>query len=513
MTTTKIEFVARGLVIPLAELYVSPDNPRAGQGSEQLAELAGSIRELGQLVPLVVRARIGAPGYDVLAGSRRLCALEHAGESVATCDLVPMHVDAATVAAAENLERSALSFAEELDLVAGLLRRRGVKAAEDVAIALGRPTRWARVRLSCLALVPEARAQVEAGRLTLDGAAALAAFPAHVQPRIVERLAAYGEAKALDRHAVLWAADRARRALTLATWELDSVGGTRGIACSRCPARSDAQPDLFGDDTDRQAECLDPDCWTAKQSEAFGAALAAHEASGGVVLAKLDPDFVRLDDTARFGAHHSGVERKGARLSWRGVLGTKIDPSKVALVCVDGGPVYCYPRKDAERLAKKAFPDPKPKAAAPVDPSKPRTWWELSGALRDKVEARAWSAIVALSPPPLATLLDLLFATLESGEGAYLEGDGFADALALLPAQDRGHERKLQALLVSGLISDLRFSVDVDATEAFGGIPRELAVAIGVEPDDFVAVTWATWITESLDAMNATPEERAAIGL
>lgn len=515
---TKIEFVARGERVPLEDLHDCADNPR-NRSDEGIEELADSLVTHGQIVPLIVRARHGAPGYEVLAGSRRRRALLRIGAPVAIVDIVPAHVDAAAVAAAENLDRVALTFGEELALVAGFTARgRTTSTARDVAIALGRSERWARQRLSCLSLVPEARALIDSGVLTLDGAACLAAFPATVQPRILERTKGYGERSGVTREVVLWAADRARRALTLATWPLDVPGGAHGRRCDKCPTRSDAQADLFGAAPDAAAECLDPDCWGSKQAEAFAAAQADHARAGGFEIAKLDfGEFVRLDETARFGAYHSGVLCDGKRLTWGDVLAGLIPPSSVALVRIDGGPVYAAPRKEAEKLARRAFPDPAPKAPEPPDPNKPRGYWTLNNALVDALSARAWGELVTSPVPPESVLLELLFAML--GGGGYIEGEGFASALEKLPSGGaESNARKLQALLMTGALGALRFHV-VDpesgelTDETCDAEAREIAVVLGVDVDDFVATTWPTWLRTSLDELGFTPAERASLGL
>lgn len=65
--------------ISLESIRPNPRQPRARVDSEQLAELAASIREHGVIQPLIVTGGEAGGGYTLIAGERRLLAARQAG--------------------------------------------------------------------------------------------------------------------------------------------------------------------------------------------------------------------------------------------------------------------------------------------------------------------------------------------------------------------------------------------------------------------------------------------------
>lgn len=94
------------------ELVIGPDH-RIDDDPEQLADLAESIKALGLLQPLIVRAKT-ATQWEVVAGRRRLVACRLAGVEWVECSIREMDDEAALdVALTENLHRRDLSPIEE----------------------------------------------------------------------------------------------------------------------------------------------------------------------------------------------------------------------------------------------------------------------------------------------------------------------------------------------------------------------------------------------------------------
>ena len=56
--------------LPVASIVPNPHQPRVHFDEESLAELAASIREIGVLQPVLVRAT-GESAYELIAGERR----------------------------------------------------------------------------------------------------------------------------------------------------------------------------------------------------------------------------------------------------------------------------------------------------------------------------------------------------------------------------------------------------------------------------------------------------------
>ena len=107
--------------LAITELAPNPFQPRTDFDADDLASLAGSIRQSGMLQPILARPDPGQAGrYQILAGERRWRAAQQAG-----LHRVPVRVraasdeEAAGLALIENMERADLNAIEE----AGGLRR------------------------------------------------------------------------------------------------------------------------------------------------------------------------------------------------------------------------------------------------------------------------------------------------------------------------------------------------------------------------------------------------------
>ena len=69
---------ARFAELPLSSITPNPVNPRVGFDADELAELVGSITEVGLLQPVVVRP-LGGERYELIMGERRWRASQEAG--------------------------------------------------------------------------------------------------------------------------------------------------------------------------------------------------------------------------------------------------------------------------------------------------------------------------------------------------------------------------------------------------------------------------------------------------
>ena len=177
-------------MVPLADLSLSPLNPRQQVSDADIAALAGSIRTVGLLQNLV-----GIAGEDgkvqVVAGGRRLRALQQMAEAdgVDPANVpVPVMVtededEAQAWASTENVARTALHPADEVRAYRDMSRAQA--APETIASAFGVTVRHVKGRLRLAALpepILDALAQDE---ITLDVAGAYtvsddAALQAHV---------------------------------------------------------------------------------------------------------------------------------------------------------------------------------------------------------------------------------------------------------------------------------------------------------------------------------------------
>ena len=167
--------------VPIDELTPNPRQPREVFDEEALAELTHSIREIGLLQPIVVRAadspgeRAGGPAarWEIVAGERRWRASRQAGLTI-----VPVIVrqtadpDLLTEALLENLHRADLNALEEAAAYSQLLQDFGC-TQEQLARRLGRSRSQVTNTLRLLKLPVAVQRRVAAGVLSAGHARAL----------------------------------------------------------------------------------------------------------------------------------------------------------------------------------------------------------------------------------------------------------------------------------------------------------------------------------------------------
>ena len=102
----------RVFFLPVDTIAPNPDQPRRTFSSQELQELAESIRSVGLLQPLSVRR--AERGWELVAGERRLRAAKLAGLSEVPCLVLQIdRQNSSLLALVENLQRKDLDFWEE----------------------------------------------------------------------------------------------------------------------------------------------------------------------------------------------------------------------------------------------------------------------------------------------------------------------------------------------------------------------------------------------------------------
>jgi len=175
--------------IPVAELAFNPDQPRKSFNQDKLEELAASIKDVGVLQPVLVRAlRSGesfraaqagsdAPRYVVVAGERRVRAAAMAGlPAVPSVRCTYEETEALRIALLENIQRENLGPIEEATAYQGLLEAYGA-TQEELAAMLGKNRSTVANALRLLTLEEEIRQLVEDGTLSRGHAKALLSVP------------------------------------------------------------------------------------------------------------------------------------------------------------------------------------------------------------------------------------------------------------------------------------------------------------------------------------------------
>ena len=178
------------LEVPVERIDANPQQPRKTFAPDALADLERSVRELGVLVPILVRAQ--GDRYELIAGERRLRAARAAG-----LRRIPAIVREANdersleFAVVENLQREDLNPIEEAMGFAHLIRDYQF-TQERLATRLGkgRPTITNALRL--LELDDEIKAMVQRGEISAGHARALLSLPEDRRMALAKRAATEG---------------------------------------------------------------------------------------------------------------------------------------------------------------------------------------------------------------------------------------------------------------------------------------------------------------------------------
>lgn len=178
--------------IPIGQVRPNQWQPRQVFDEDALAELVHSIKEVGLLQPVVVRAA-GEDSYELIMGERRWRASQEAG-----LELIPAIVretddgDMLRDALLENLHRSQLNPLEEAAAYGQLLEDFGC-THEELAQRIGRSRPQISNTLRLLKLSPTVQRRVAAGVLSAGHARALLAVDdAETQDRLAQRVVAEG---------------------------------------------------------------------------------------------------------------------------------------------------------------------------------------------------------------------------------------------------------------------------------------------------------------------------------
>jgi ParB family chromosome partitioning protein len=162
--------------IPVVAIEPNPNQPRVHFDEESLADLAASIRELGVLQPVLVRA--AEPGrFRLIAGERRWRAARRAG-----LDTIPAIVretdDLGSIeqALVENLHRQDLTALEEAAAYQQLIEDFEL-THDEVATRVGKSRVAVTNTLRLLQLPPTIQHLLADGRLTAGHARALLGTP------------------------------------------------------------------------------------------------------------------------------------------------------------------------------------------------------------------------------------------------------------------------------------------------------------------------------------------------
>lgn len=164
----------------------NPRQPRTVFDEDALAELVGSIKEIGVLQPIVVRPNPVGEGYELIMGERRLRASKEAGLTEIPAIIRDTDdTDLLRDALVENLHRSQLNPLEEAAAYQQLLDDFGI-THEELASRISRSRPQISNTLRLLRLPAPVQRRVAAGVLSAGHARALLGLDS---PEAMEHLA------------------------------------------------------------------------------------------------------------------------------------------------------------------------------------------------------------------------------------------------------------------------------------------------------------------------------------
>jgi ParB family chromosome partitioning protein len=161
--------------IPISSIRPNPQQPRSHFDEEALASLAESIREVGVLQPVLVRA--ADDGYELIAGERRWRAARRVGLQTIPA-IVRMADDAAVLQQAiiENVQREELNPLEEAAAYQQLIEDFSF-THDEVATRVGKSRTTITNTLRLLQLPPAIQRFLTEGTLRMGHARALLGTP------------------------------------------------------------------------------------------------------------------------------------------------------------------------------------------------------------------------------------------------------------------------------------------------------------------------------------------------
>ena len=176
--------------IDIGQIDPNPRQPRAEFEDDALAELTASIRELGVLQPLLVRA-MPSGRFELIAGERRLRAARGAGKSSVPVVIVETDERGSLERAlVENLHREDLNAIEEAAAYKQLIEDGGL-TQEALGERLGRQRATISNAMRLLDLPVAVQRLVIEGRLSAGHGKALLGLENEVlQERLAKRVAA-----------------------------------------------------------------------------------------------------------------------------------------------------------------------------------------------------------------------------------------------------------------------------------------------------------------------------------
>jgi ParB family transcriptional regulator, chromosome partitioning protein len=178
------------LLVPIEKVFPNPHQPRRSFGTDQLQDLAASIREKGVIQPLIVRRRATEAGtFEIVAGERRWRAAQ-----IAQLHELPVLVrdfndtEVLEVAIIENIQRADLNPLEEALGYKQLMEKFG-HTQDKLSEVLGKSRSYIANLVRLLQLPDEVQGYLRDGQLSAGHARALitAQDPADLARKVIQQ--------------------------------------------------------------------------------------------------------------------------------------------------------------------------------------------------------------------------------------------------------------------------------------------------------------------------------------
>ena len=175
----------RILSIPVDKITRNKDQPRQVFFNESLESMASSIKENGQLAPIIVRK--GKDGYELIAGERRWRAMQSIREDM--IDAIVMDVtdkESALIAIVENVQREQLNAIEEAEAL-NKLNTEYDMTHDDIAKYTGKSRSHITNILRLNELIQYVKLKLAAGSIEMGHARAVLSLDATLQESIINQ--------------------------------------------------------------------------------------------------------------------------------------------------------------------------------------------------------------------------------------------------------------------------------------------------------------------------------------
>jgi ParB/RepB/Spo0J family partition protein len=271
-------------VLPLKRLLESLDNPRKRFGEKEMGELTASIKQKGILVPLLVRpideSKEGSQ-YEIVDGARRFRAARKAGLAEAPVRIVKLNdEEAMEIRLIVGLQSDDLHPLEEALGYKRLLETARYDVTQ-LAEKISKSVSYVYQRLKLAELTPDVQKAFLSEKISAGHAILIARLQPPDQAKTLHECA---QRDLSVREVANYIHEEIHLNLNVAPWKLDDAKLLpKAGACTNCPKRTGANPELFPDVKHRDT-CTDPGCYQAKMGAHFVQIKTQLEAGGRKVV-------------------------------------------------------------------------------------------------------------------------------------------------------------------------------------------------------------------------------------